>query len=761
MCNFKLTHLVPFLYSEIGYIEFDWPEGENMDIEAIIRNMTVEEKIRLLAGASFWSTHAVERLGIPSVVLTDGPHGLRLSGSDETGDILANAKPATAFPIEAAMAATWNERLVEEAGRTIAEECQHYGVGILLGPGVNGKRSPLGGRNFEYYSEDPYLSGRMGSAFVRGVQSGGVGTSVKHFVANEQETNRMVVSSEVDERTLREIYLLPFEMIVKDAQPWTIMCAYNKVNGTQMANHDGLLNGVLKNEWGFEGLVMSDWGAVEDKTASVRCGLDLEMPGPGARDAEVLEAYRNGLVTDEQLDDHVRRILGVIQKIAASKRDVPALEADRHHEVARRVAEEAIVLLKNEGGLLPLAKGANIAVLGKFAEIPRFQGGGSSHMNPAKLDIPLDALSAFAHTVYGAGYADESPDEELIEEAAELAKGKDAVIVFVGTTEKIESEGYDRADIGLPESHLRLIEAVARVNPNVAVVTHSGSAIDLRPFERSVRAIVHAWLPGQAGGSAIANILFGETNPSGKLSETFPLALEHNPSYLSFPGDIASVRYSEGIFVGYRYYDTKKLDVLYPFGHGLSYTEFEYANLRLSADRLENGGTLQVTFDVTNRGARAGKEVAQVYVRDIKASVPKPDKELKGFAKIGLAPGETKTVTVELDERAFSHYCPHLGRFAVETGEFAILVGSSSRDIRLSATVFFHSGDETRLPLTPDHSLKEWLEDDRSASRIREALRNANVDEASPLFPILLGMPVRKLRLLFPALEELSAAAAE
>ncbi|WP_080838083.1 glycoside hydrolase family 3 C-terminal domain-containing protein [Cohnella massiliensis] len=724
-----------------------------MDIEALIGSMTAEEKIRLLAGASFWSTNAIERLGIPSIVLTDGPHGLRLSASDETGDILSNTKPATAFPIEAAMAATWNEELIGEAGRAMAEECQHYGVGILLGPGVNGKRSPLGGRNFEYYSEDPYLSGRMGAAFVKGVQSGGVGTSVKHFVANEQETNRMVVSTEADERTLRELYLLPFEMIVKEAKPWTIMCSYNKLNGTQMANNDEYLNGILKNEWGFEGLVMSDWGAVGDKVASVRYGLDLEMPGPGARDAEVLEAYRNGLVTDEQLDDHVRRVLGVIRQAIEARRDVPALETEKHHELARKVAEEAIVLLKNDGGLLPLRKRANVAVLGRFAEMPRFQGGGSSHMNPAKLDIPLDALSAFANTVYGAGYTDESIDEELIEEAKELAKGKDAVIVFVGTTEKIESEGYDRADLNLPASHLRLIEAAAGVNPNVVVVNHSGSAIDVGPFESLARAIVHAWLPGQAGGSAIANVLFGETNPSGKLTETFPLALEHNPSYLSFPGHIRKVHYNEGIFVGYRYYDAKKLDVRYPFGYGLSYSRFDYSRLELSAADLTNGELLRVKFDVTNRGDRAGKEIAQVYVRDVLSSVAKPEKELKGFAKVELAPGETKTVEIELDERAFAHYCEHLGRFAVESGDFAILVGASSRDIRLSAQVAFRSEDDIREPLTSDHSLKEWLEDERYSARTKQAFAGMNLNDDSPIFPILLGMPLQKLEIMMPNLK--------
>ncbi|WP_284645826.1 glycoside hydrolase family 3 C-terminal domain-containing protein [Paenibacillus silviterrae] len=709
-----------------------------------MEKLTIEEKISLLAGGSFWTTQAVERVRLPSIILTDGPHGLRLSMGTNPGQMLMNTQPATAFPIEAAMAATWNEALIEEMGAVIAEECQYYDVGILLGPGMNGKRSPLGGRNFEYFSEDPYLTGRMGNAFVKGVQSGGVGTSIKHFVANEQETNRMVVSSEVDERTLRELYMLPFEMVVGEAKPWTVMCSYNKVNGTHMANNDKYLNGVLKQEWGFEGLVMSDWGAVGNKVASVQYGLDLEMPGPGARSTEVLEAYRNGQITDEQLDDHVRRILGVIARVLENKRDVGSIDVEQHHGMARRVAEEAIVLLKNDGNVLPLAKGAKVAVLGAFAKEPRFQGGGSSHMNPAKLDSPLEEISKYADTVYGAGY-DEKGSDELLKEACTLAAGRDAVVIFVGTTEIIESEGYEREDLNIPVSHTRLIEAVAKINPNVVVVVNSGSATDIDKYESRVKGIVQAWLPGQAGGSAIANVLFGEVNPSGKLTETFPLALEHNPSYLSFPGNVKQVVYSEGIYVGYRYYDTKLLDVKYPFGFGLSYTSFEYSNLRLSNSRLKDGDVLKVTVDVTNVGARSGKEVVQVYVRDIKSSVPKALKELKGFAKVDLAPGETRSVEIELNERAFSHYVEHLGRFAVESGEFEIQVGASSRDIRLLEKVTYTASEDVREPLTLLHSLQEWMRDDRHAAKVQRVMAQLNISPDNPMYPLFLGMPIRKI----------------
>ncbi|WP_079912310.1 glycoside hydrolase family 3 C-terminal domain-containing protein [Paenibacillus sp. 32352] len=722
-----------------------------MNIEELIGQMTVEEKIRLLAGATFWSTEAIERLSIPSIVLTDGPHGVRLSTGTEPGEMLSHTKSATAFPIEAAMAATWNEQLIREMAGVMAEECQYYDVGVLLGPGLNGKRSPLGGRNFEYFSEDPYLTGKMGAAFVRGVQEGGIGTSIKHFVANEQETNRMVVSSEVDERTLRELYMLPFEMVVKEAKPWTVMCSYNKVNGTHMANYDEYLNGVLKQEWGFDGLVMSDWGAVIDKIKSVQYGLDLEMPGPGTRNVEVLQAYKQSLVTDEQLDDHVRRILKVIQKVLEHKREVKSIDMLRHHEMARQVAEEGIVLLKNENALLPLAKQVKVAVLGEFAVKPRFQGGGSSHMNPAKLDIPLHEISKFANTVYGRGYDGDSDSEEYIKEACELAAGQDAVILFVGTTEKIESEGYDRTDLNIPHSHTQLIKRVSEVNPNVIVVVNSGSATQIGAYEPMAKAIVQAWLPGQAGGAAIANILFGEVNPSGKLTETFPIALEHNPSYLSFPGNVQQVKYSEGIFAGYRYYDTKKLDVLYPFGFGLSYTEFEYSNLRLSGQTLTNGDVLTVTVDVKNAGGRSGKETVQVYVRDLKSSVIKADKELKGFAKVELAPGETKSVQIELNERAFAHYVEHLSRFEVESGEFQILVGASCRDIRLTETVEFINAREVREPLTTLHSLQAWLSDERYKDKAQTLMDQMKITEDNPMYALYLGMPIRTILNFLPS----------
>lgn len=718
-----------------------------MDIEQTISELTLEEKVRLLAGASMWTTEAVDRLDIPSIILTDGPHGVRLDDF-QTGE----TSPATAFPVESAMAATWNEDLIFRAGLAMAEECRHYNVAVLLGPGVNGKRSPLGGRNFEYYSEDPFLNGRMGTAFVKGVQSGGVGTSLKHFVANEQEKNRMVVSSEVDERALREIYLRPFETVVKEAQPWTVMCSYNKVNGERMSHNDRYLNGVLKGEWGFDGVVVSDWGAVYDKVASVANGLDLEMPGPGRRNQQVLNAYEAGIITDEELNDRVRRLLKLVDRAVAGRRNAPEIDLDAHHALAASVAEESLVLLRNEEGLLPLDAGEKIAVVGELAETPRFQGGGSSHMNPARLDIPRDAIAEHARVIYEPGYKGEHTDDELVARAVTAAEQADAVVVFVGTTDRIESEGYDRRDLSLPDAHLRLVAAVVAANPRTVVVNHSGSVVDLSPADQVARALLHAWLPGQAGGRAIARTLFGLNNPCGKLTETFPEALEHNPSYLSFPGTAEHVHYREGIFVGYRHYDTRKLPVRYPFGFGLSFTSFRYANLKLSRTKLTNGDTLTITVDVENTGDVPGKEIVQLYVRDPEAVAPRPLRELKGFAKAELAPAETKSVSFRLDESAFAYWVDHLSRFAVESGEFVVEIGASSRDIRLSRSITFASGDEVRPPLTMNNDLGDYLTDDRYASRVKPAWEKL-VESAGghALLDVAMGMPIYLVTTFLPA----------
>jgi len=719
-----------------------------MDIPKLIRELTTEEKVRLLAGASLWETEPIERLGIPSITMTDGPHGVRRGDFDP-----GTTSPATAFPVEAAMASTWNPSLVREAAEVIGEECQHYGIQVVLGPGANGKRSPLAGRNFEYFSEDPVLSGAMAAAWINGVQSRGVGACLKHFVANEQEKNRMVTSAEVGERALREIYLAPFETAIREGKPWSVMCAYNRVNGTPMTENTRLINDVLRGEWGFDGVAISDWGAVQDKRATVAHGVDLEMPGPGMRSEEVLSLHRRGELSDEQLDAHVRRLLTLIDRSLESRRDVPAVDFDSHHRIAVRVAEESMVLLKNEGSLLPLQRGARVAVVGELATHPRTQGGGSSQINPARTCAPADELARYCDLTVVRGYQSGETDEDLITEAAEAARASDLVVLFVGTTEEQETEGRDRSDISLPPFQLRVLQALSETKRDLVVVNMSGSAVDLRPVGNAAKAILHAWLPGQAAGAAIAHILFGEVNPSGRLSETFPLELEHNPSYLDFPGTVDAVRYSEGVFVGYRHYDTRKLPVSFAFGHGLSYTTFEYLNLRVAHIGGEGSRSIRVTVDVTNTGSVSGKEVVQVYVRDPESTEPRPLRELRSFMKLELAPGETQTVATTLVERDFSWYVERLGRFAVESGAFVVDVGASSRDIRLSATVHVKSGDEVRPPLTDRHDLGEHLACTRADTEVRVVVeRIMDTVGNHPLLPLLLGMPlaqaVRFLRLI-------------
>lgn len=713
------------------------------EISDLVEEMTLEEKIELLSGSDFWHTEGIERLDIPSITMTDGPHGVRLN--DEEADSLLESLPATSFPILAAAAATWNPDLIEKVGRAIGREAQHYNVGVLLAPGVNGKRTPVGGRNFEYFSEDPCLTARMGIAYINGVQAEGVGTSVKHFVANEQETNRMVVSSEVDERTLREIYLYPFEKIVKEARPWTVMCSYNKVNGVPMSHNNDFLTGILREEWGFEGLVVSDWGAVDDKPASIRAGLDLEMPGPGLQDERIKKELEEGKLKEKDLDKSVDRVLRMIKKASTNSRRDYSCDFEQNHLLARKTAAEAMVLLENKEDILPLNQEIEIAVIGEFAEKPRYQGGGSSHLTPRNLETPLQELKKYADCEFAPGYKEEKTDDKLLQEAREAAAGREAVIFFTGTTEAMESEGKDRNHINLPGDHVQLLREIAEVNEQVIVVTHSGSALDLNELLPHLKGLIHAWLPGEAGAGALAEIIFGKINPSGKLSETFPLCREHNPAYLHFPGTVEKVEYREGIFTGYRYYDEKNMEVQYPFGYGLSYTTFFYSGLRLSTPEISSGEKLTAEVDIQNTGDRKGSEVVQLYVGySGKSAVRRPPRELKNFTRIELAPGEEKTVSMELKERDFAFYSEKLGRFAVESGTYKIMIGSSSRDIHLSETVELKSKDEVRPELTPDHSFRTFLQDERTAEKMEQALEILNIDPENPMFEMLKGMPLKK-----------------
>ncbi|MBB6634703.1 beta-glucosidase family protein [Cohnella thailandensis] len=699
------------------------------DIQALISQMTLEEKAGMCSGLDFWRLKGVERLGIPSIMVTDGPHGLRKQqgSSDHLG--LFDSVPATCFPSAAGMASSWDRELIGSVGVALGEECQAEEVAVLLGPGANIKRSPLCGRNFEYFSEDPYLSSEMAASHINGVQSQGVGTSLKHFAVNNQEHRRMSVDAVVDERTLREIYLASFEGAVRKAQPWTVMSSYNKVNGTYASENEFLLTRILKEEWGHEGIVVTDWGANNERVDGLAAGNELEMPGNGGfGDRKIVEAVRGGKLSEEALDRAVARLLELIFKTVDGKRVNAVYDKDAHHALARKVAGESMVLLKNENSLLPLSRGGKLAVIGAFAEKPRFQGGGSSHINPTKLDNPLEEIRKLAGdsaaVAYAQGYSLDSDDADaaLIQEAKNVASAADVAIVFAGLPDRYESEGYDRTHLRMPANQEQLIEAVAGAQGNTVVVLMNGSPI-VMPWLGQVKSVLEAYLGGQAVGGAVADLLFGETNPSGKLAETFPEKLSDNPSFLFFPGEEDRVEYREGIFVGYRYYDSKQVKPLFPFGHGLSYTTFDYSDLQLGSDRLSDADTLEVRATVRNAGSRAGKEVVQLYVRDAESTVIRPAKELKGFAKVELQPGESKTVTFVLDKRSFAYYNEKLGDWHVETGDFEILIGRSSADIVLSGTVRVESTVALPLEVHRNSLLGDLMNDPRTAPMVSGLLQ--------------------------------------
>ncbi|MBP3458599.1 MAG: glycoside hydrolase family 3 C-terminal domain-containing protein [Lachnospiraceae bacterium] len=662
------------------------------EIEAIVAQMTVEEKASLCSGGDFWHTKAVERLGVPAMMVSDGPHGLRKQ-KDE-GDHLGvnDSIVAVCYPAGCASASSFDRNLLNEMGQAIGEACQAEGVGVILGPAVNIKRSPLCGRNFEYYSEDPYVAGEIAASYIKGVQSKNVGTSIKHFMANSQETRRMSSDSRVDERTMREIYMPAFETAVKESKPWTVMCSYNRINGTYAAENKTLLTDVLRDEWGFDGFVVSDWGAVNDRVAGVKAGLDLEMPPScGVNDKLIEKAVKDGSLDESILDQTVIRILEIVYKYMDNRDKEAVFDRQAQHEFSRKVAEESLVLLKNEG-ILPLKKEQKIAFIGQYAEKPRYQGGGSSHINSFKVTGALEMVRDMPNVIYARGYddAEDRTDEKLVAEAVEAAKAAEVAVIFAGLPDAFESEGYDRTHMQMPESQNYLIEEIAKVQPNVVVVLHNGSPVEM-PWLPKVKGVLEAYLGGEAVGEAEYRILFGEVNPSGKLAETFPLHLEDNPSYLYYIGEEDVVEYREGVFVGYRYYDKKKMNVLFPFGYGLSYTTFDYSNITLDKESIKDTETLTVSVDITNTGKVAGKEIVQLYVSDKESTPIRPVKELKGFEKIELAPGETKTVTFRLNDRAFAYYNTQIQDFHIETGDFKISVGSSSRDIRLEAEVYVES----------------------------------------------------------------------
>ncbi|MBN9176515.1 MAG: glycoside hydrolase family 3 C-terminal domain-containing protein [Microbacterium sp.] len=676
-------------------------------------DLTLEEKASLTSGASFWYTKPIDRVGLPAIMLTDGPHGLRKQreGGDHLG--MGDSVPATCFPPAVGLGSSWDVDLIERVGRALGAETSIENVAVLLGPGINIKRSPLCGRNFEYFSEDPIVSGVLGTAIVRGIQSQGVGTSLKHFAANNQEEDRMRISSDVDPRPLREIYLRGFERVVKDAQPWTVMCAYNKINGVYASEDPWLLTQVLRDDWGYDGVVVSDWGAVNDRVKGLPAGLDLEMPSSnGVTDRQLVAAVHDGSLDEAALDVAAQRVIDLVEKAQAGAGRVSGpLDVDAHHALAREAAGRSAVLLQNQEGLLPLRRDAKLAVVGAFAEKPRYQGAGSSMINPTRLDDALTAIRAAAggDVAYAAGFsvapgATDAEQTALREEAVAAASGVDTVVLFLGLPARIESEGYDRTDIDLPAEQLALLDALLEVTPNIVVVLSNGGVVAL-PFAGRVPAIVEAWLLGQAGGSATADVLFGDVNPSGKLTETIPLRLSDTPAYLDFPGEFGHVRYGEGLFVGYRWYDARGLDVAFPFGHGLSYTTFAYgdASASVGAD-----GDVVVTVPVTNTGAVAGREVVQAYVAPVASAVQRAPRELKAFASVALEPGETRSVSLTVRRDDLAYWDTRVDRWVVEGGEYTVEVAASSRDVRSTVTVAI-DGDQVVLPLSRESSMGEVL----------------------------------------------------
>lgn len=676
----------------------------------IVGKMSLEQKATFVSGSDYWHLEEDLSLGLPKICITDGPHGLRKAkGKDyvpEEGEAktggggigLGNSVPTTCFPPAATSSCSWDEQLLFEEGVAMAEECLKEKVSVILGPGTNIKRSPTCGRNFEYFSEDPVLAGKCSAAVINGVQSKGVGTSLKHFACNSQEAFRMVLNEVIDERAMRELYFPAFEIAVKESQPWTVMNSYNRINGVYASQNEWLQQQVLRKEWGFRGLIVTDWGASVDRVDGVKAGTDLEMPTSGKLNAmKIVAAVKDGTLDETILDERVDAVVDLILKSKPALEKTHTYDKKAHHKVAQKVAEGSMVLLKNDDKILPLKAGQKIAVIGEMAKAPRFQGAGSSVINPTMLSNAYDELVALGVDVtYSQGYYKTAPtkkeknsrltEEQLVSQAVEAAKKADVAVVFVGLTEDFEGEGYDRETIEMPANHNRLVSAVAKANPNTVVVLAGGSVV-LMPWLGEVKGLLNSGLGGQAGGIAVANILTGKVNPSGKTSETYPTSFEVNPTYGNYPGGPVTSEHKEGIYIGYRYYDKANLDVVFPFGYGLSYTTFEYSDLKLSADSIKDTDTLTVSFKVKNTGDVAGAEIAQVYVADKESTIFRPEKELKAFKKVFLEPGEEKEITVELSKRAFAFYNVNINDWCVETGEFDIMVAASSRDVKLSAVV--------------------------------------------------------------------------
>lgn len=705
-------------------------------METRVTDLPLSVKAALGSGASFWQTKAAG--GLAPITLTDGPHGVRVQHAEADHLGLGASAPATCFPPASGLAQSWDRDLVRRVGSAIADEARSLGVSVVLGPGVNIKRDPRCGRNFEYFSEDPLLSGDLGAAWVNGLQDRGVGASVKHFAANNTETDRMRSDSQVDARALREIYLKSFERVVTLAQPWTVMCSYNKVNGVYASQNRWLLTDVLRGDWGFDGLVVSDWGAVADRVAALAAGLDLAMPGGDpAMDDDVVTAVREGRLEPALVDESAARVLRLLRRAEAADR-TEAFDRRAHHALARQAAARSIVLLKNDGDLLPLRTDEAICVIGEFAISPRYQGGGSSHVNATELDIPLDEIRARATVSYIAGGSDE------IDSATAAARAADVAVVFLGLADRDDSEGYDRTGIDLPDDQIRLLEAVSAAQPRTVVVLSHGGVVRLSDVNRCAAAILDGALLGQGGGAAIADVLFGAVNPSGRLAETVPARLQDAPSFLTFPGEHSQVRYGEGIFVGYRGYDARGIDVTFPFGHGLSYTDFDYSDLRVDAD--DSGVTISIT--VTNIGDRDGRDVVQVYLSTPESTISRPPQELKAFEAVDLERGASATVRLQIPRADLAHWDDRIERWVVEGGRRTVNVGRSSRKILCTADVHV-PGDAADLPLTVHSTLGELLSNPVLGPRLLEQFQQmapAGGSLGTDMLAMISSMPVSRLR---------------
>ena len=701
------------------------------EIVELVKSMTLEEKCGLLSGADFWHTKSVERLGIKPVMVSDGPHGLRKQNLEKKDSRPNESIRAVCFPAACATASSFDRNVLRKLGDTLAKECQQQGVSTILGPAVNIKRSPLCGRNFEYVSEDPYLAGELSASYINSVQSHHVGTSIKHFALNNQEYRRLTISSNCDERTMREIYLAAFEKAVRLSQPATIMHSYNRINHEYSGESKWLLTDVLRGEWGFKGVVMSDWGAANDRVAGLKAGEDLEMPSSGgANDRKVLEAVKADPSLQKVLDETCERLLRWIFDFQ-DNREEGEFDFSKHHDIARELEEESIVLLKNNS-ILPLKSGKKIAVIGEFASKPRIQGGGSSHINTGTV---VNFLTAFENEgvsfEYAQGYSidrTEEEDESLVKEAVSLAEKCGTAVFFAGLPDSYECEGYDRTHLELPRVQNSLIDKVLNVCPNVIIVLQNGSPVTM-PWAGRAGAIVEAYLGGEAVGEAVVNVLTGKVNPSGKLAETFPLRLEDTPAYLSFASDKYDADYGEGVFVGYRYYDSRNMEVAYPFGYGLSYTSFEYESVALDRKSISDGDTVTVTVTIKNTGAVAGKEAVQLYIQDKTGSTMRPVKELKGFEKVLVQPGKSEKVSFTLDKRSFAWYNTNIHDWYAASGEYDILIGSSSRDIRLKETVTFNTSVRLLREIKPNTTIGDLMADDRTSGIIKAFLDKLNAEK--------------------------------